>query len=125
MKRRSARGTSLIEVLCAMSLFGLVASAIGALAAGSMVHSIRSRHVTGAAMLAQEELEDLRGLPYGDINARVSTAIVTGQQYTITTAVTPDSPAAGMKRIVVTVGWTGPEGAKSHVIETIFTSVTG
>jgi hypothetical protein len=44
------------------------------------------------------------------------------QPYTVSTAVTPNSPAANMTRIQVTVSWTGPEGSKSYGVESIYTA---
>jgi prepilin-type N-terminal cleavage/methylation domain-containing protein len=122
--RRRSRGVSLIEVLVAVSLFALVGSAVGVLATSSMVHTIRNKHATQATMLAQERLETLRGVPYADIVSGSTTTSVGNQLYTIGTAVLSDNPAAGMKRITITVGWKGPEGVRSHAIDTIFTSVT-
>jgi prepilin-type N-terminal cleavage/methylation domain-containing protein len=122
--RRRSRGVSLIEVLVAVSLFALVGSAVGVLATSSMVHTIRNKHSTAATMLAQERLETLRGLPYADIVSSSGTSTVGGQLYTISTGVLSDNPAAGMKRITITVNWSGPEGVRNHAIETIFTSVT-
>jgi Tfp pilus assembly protein PilV len=123
MKRRRSRGSSLIEVLVAVSLFALVGSAVGVLATSSMLHTIRNRHSTAATMLAQERLELLRGIPYADIVSGATSAVVGGQSYVVNTAVLTDNPAAGMKRITVTVNWTGPEGSRSHAVETIYTSV--
>ena len=43
----------------------------------------------------------------------------------MTAAVTDNDPAPNMKRLVITVDWTGPEGTRQHEIETIFTDVRG
>lgn len=123
MKRRGSRGLSIIEVLAAMSLFAILASAICAIATTSVRFTTANRHATLAAMLAQRELEDLRGMGYASIVSRSLVDAVEGQSFTINSNVTANSPAAGMKRIVVTVSWTGPEGSRDHEIETIFTSL--
>jgi prepilin-type N-terminal cleavage/methylation domain-containing protein len=123
VSRRRARGFSIVEVLAAMALFGVVAAAITALATTSVRFTIANRHATAASTLAQEELEDLRGLAYEDIDGRGRLATVNGQQFSIDTTVSVDDPAAGMKHIVVAVSWTGPEGSRSHELETIFTSL--
>jgi general secretion pathway protein I len=125
MRRRRERGFSLLEVLAAMTLFALIASAIGTLASSSLMHTTQNRHYTIAAMLAQQELEDLRSLPYASITSRSALDTVEGQLYSIGTAVQPDVPATGMSHIRVTVTWYGPEGSKSYAVETIFTNVTG
>jgi general secretion pathway protein I len=123
--RRRARGFTLLEVLSAMTLFALVAAAVGTLATASIVHTIQNRHASTAAELAQRELEDLRSLAYADLAGGTSTEVVAGQSYTIVTTVTADTPAAGMSRINVEVSWTGPEGSRSYEVDTIYTSVTG
>ena len=123
MKRRRSGGFSIIEVLAAMSLFAVLASAICAVATTSVRFTTANRHATLGTMLAQRELEDLRGLAYAAIVSRSTVDTVQGQTYTINSNVTNNSPAAGMKRIVVTVSWTGPEGSRDHEIETIFTSL--
>jgi type II secretory pathway pseudopilin PulG len=123
VRRRRQRGFSLAEVLGAMTLFALVASAIGAIAATSMRHTAQNRHATVAAMLAQRELEDLRGLDYDDVVSRASTSTEEGLAYAIDTVVLDDTPAAGMKRITVGVSWTGPLGSRSYAVHTIFTSI--
>jgi general secretion pathway protein I len=125
MTRRRQRGFSLLEVLSAMTLFALVASAVGALATTSMVFTIQNRHATTASQLAQRQLEDLRALPYTTITGGTSTAVVGGQSYTIVTSVQEDVPAAGMSSINVQVNWTGPEGARSYAVNTIYTAVNG
>jgi prepilin-type N-terminal cleavage/methylation domain-containing protein len=125
MRRRRTHGFSLLEVLAAMSLFALVAAAIGKLAATTMLHGAMNRHYTQAAMLAQEELEDLRSLDYADIASRSSLHVVAGASYTVSTAVAPNSPASGMKHITTTVYWSGPEGTKYYAAETIYTNING
>jgi type II secretion system protein I len=123
-RRRKQRGFSLLEVLAGMSLFALVASAIGMLATTSMVHTATNRQASMAAMLAQQELEDLRSIAYNNIASRSGVYTVAGQNYNVTTTALDNTPAAGMKRITVIVAWTGPQGAKSYVVDTIFTAVS-
>lgn len=123
--RRRQRGVSLLEVLAAMSLFALVASAVGALSVQSLLHTAVNRHYTMAAMLAQQEVEDLRSLEYVDVVSRSSTQTVEGQVYTTDTAVQANTPAANMSTVTVTVRWDGPEGTKNYAVKTIFTDVTG
>lgn len=124
MKRRRQRGFSLLEVLSAMTLFALVAAAVGALSTGSMLHTIQNRHASAAAQLAQQRLEDLRSLPLASIASGTSNSTVAGQAYTTITTVQTNTPASGMSRITVRVNWTGPEGARSYAVDTIYTSVT-
>jgi general secretion pathway protein I len=124
MRRRRQGGFTLLEVLVSLSLFALAASAVGALATQSMVRSMENRHGTAAALVAQQELERLRGLPYQDVADGTSSATMGGLTYGITTAVEPDMPAPNMKQITVHVYWSGPEGERSYVVSTIYADVT-
>jgi len=126
-RRRSSAeaGVSLIEVLCAITLFALIAAGTAALTAQSMRHTIANRHAGSAALLAQWKLEELRGRQYDDITTHTESSSMSGQAYTITATVTDNQPAANMKSLVITVSWTGPEGSREHEIQTIFTSLRG
>jgi len=123
MRRTRSGGFSIVEVLAAMTLFAIVATAICTLATTSTRFTISNRHATAAAMLAQEELEELRGMAYADVDSRGWLATVGAQDFAVDSVVTVNDPAAGMKRIVVTVSWIGPEGYHTHELETIFTSL--
>ena len=122
-RRRGEHGFSLVEVLSAMTLFALVASAVGSLAITSMLHTIQNRHATTASQLAQRQLEDLRALPYASLASGTKSVVAAGQSYTVNTTVQANNPASGMSRINVQVAWTGPEGARSYAVDTIYTSV--
>ena len=106
-----------------MTLFALVAAAVGALATTSMLHTIQNRHATTAAQLAQRQLEDLRALPYASLASGTKSVVAAGQSYTVNTNVQANNPASGMSRINVQVAWTGPEGSRSYAVDTIYTSV--
>ncbi len=124
MKNRTRqRGVSLMEVLAAMVLFSLVASAIGALATQSMVHTVRNRHSTNASLIAQQELERLRGLDYVNLASSTSTMTMGGQSFNVASTVAANTPAANMSTITVTVSWSGPEGSRSYVVQTIYTAI--
>ena len=124
-KRARSRGVSLLEVLSAISLFSIVASGVAVLSVGSLRQTMQNRHGMAAAMLAQGQLENLRGLAYDDIQGGSMTNSVNGIVYQVATAVIDANPAPNMKNITVTVTWTGPGGAKSYAVQTIFTAVTG
>jgi Tfp pilus assembly protein PilV len=110
-------------MLVAMSLFSVVASGMAAMAATSLRATANNRASTAAQMIAQDELEQVRGLDYPDIEDSASTVMMSGETYEVDTVVTEDDPADGMKRVVVTVGWTGPLGPRTYAIETIFTAI--
>jgi prepilin-type N-terminal cleavage/methylation domain-containing protein len=124
MKRRRQRGFSLIEVLAGITLFAIVAAGTGLLATQSMLRTSENRHSTAAVLLAQQEVERLRSFDYPNLVAGTYGTSMGGQNFTVTTAITPNNPDPNMSLIVVTVSWVGPEGSKSYGIRTIFTDVT-
>lgn len=121
--RRGQEGVSLLESLAAISLFAIVAAGVATMAGASMRHTANNRQSTAAQMLAQEELERVRGLDYPDIDDGSVTRTMAGKSYDIATTVLDNTPANGMKRITVTVTWDGPMGERSYAIDTIFTDV--
>jgi prepilin-type N-terminal cleavage/methylation domain-containing protein len=121
--RTDHRGSTLIESLVALALFGLTASAVGDM----LMRQIRMQGTnmtrTTAIALAERELEDLRSLAYKKIDDRTSTQTVAGMTYTIATTVTDDSPADNMKSIATRVSWTEPAGAQTYTINAIYTAI--
>jgi prepilin-type N-terminal cleavage/methylation domain-containing protein len=122
-QRADQAGVSLVEVLCAITVFAIIAAGTAALTTQSMRHTIANRHASSAALLAQWKLEELRGRDFENIVGESESSSMAGQDYTVTTTVSDDDPAPNMKRLVITVDWTGPEGTREHEIETIFTSL--
>jgi len=113
-------GSSLVESLVALSLFGLAASAVGDL----LTRTIQLEHANGttttAVCLAQNELEDLHALDYDAIANRSSTTIVQGAAYTVRTSVVSDSPAPDMKSVTTKVTWMEGRGPQSYSLDTIY-----
>jgi prepilin-type N-terminal cleavage/methylation domain-containing protein len=124
-RRRRQRGVSLLEVLAAMTLFAIVAAGVAALAMQSMVRTVENKHATAAALIAQQTLEELRGLEYSQIVGGSSSVTMQGQAYDVNTGVASGVPADGMSHITVSVSWEGPEGSRSYAVETIYTDITG
>lgn len=122
--RRGQEGVSLLEALVAISLFAMVSTAAATLAVGSVRSTALSRHAAEAAMLAQWQMEQVRGLDYPSMASSSSSATMGGQTFTIATNVQTDVPAANMKDVKVTVTWTGPEGTRSYSTESIYVDIT-
>ncbi|MCW5892957.1 MAG: hypothetical protein KIT14_20780 [bacterium] len=118
-------GVSLVETLAATTLFAIVAAGVATMAGTSMRHTTNNRQSSAAQLLAQEELENLRGLPFAQVTSRQAVRTVNGVPYQVASQVTAGDPAPGMSRIVTTVTWDGPLGERSYGVETIFTSLVG
>jgi len=109
-------GFSLVELLVAISVFGvfLVATTGVFISAAQSIGDQRQR--TAATRVATDRLETLRGLPYDQLDAQAGTSTQPtpdGRLFTIGTVVaridaaTGASDAAGrLKQITVTVSWT-------------------
>ena len=106
-----------------MCLFGVAIASTGNLLVTHVRMQGSNLARTTSIALAERELEDLRAIDYSDIVNRSSTKTVGGGQYTLTTTVTPDVPAANMKSIKVAVSWPGLTGAQSYEINAIYTAV--
>lgn len=126
-RRRNQRGTTLIESMMALTLFGLAATSIGTLLTTQIRMQGWNVYRTNAIALASAELEDLRGMDYSDIPtgspARTSTVQLGGMTYTISTDSLLDTPATGMKQITTTVTFNEPTGTKSYSLNAIYTAI--
>ncbi len=124
------RGLSLIEVMMAVLVLGtVVASTLMALRMG--FNSIQlARDNTMAAQILQSEMENLRMMSWGElealpvedqfqIGADFDPAIA--NRYRATRQVTPDPNRPGMKAVVLEIEWTTIGGAEHRrVYRTLF-----
>ena len=109
-------GFSLVELLVAISVFGvfLVATTGVFISAAQSIGDQRLR--TAATRVATDRLETLRGLPYDQLDAQAGTSTQPtpdGRLFTIGTVVARIDAASGasdaagrLKQITVTVSWT-------------------
>ena len=101
-----SNGFTLVEVLIAMFL--LVTALLGTAAVTTTVikGNSFSNRMTQATTLAQDKMEELKGMSYASMTSGNDTPSAGFQR---TWTVTPDSPAADMATIVVTVTfpWNG------------------
>lgn len=119
--RRGDGGLTVVEMLVAVTILGIVLLAINALLLNGITQAANSRRLSDAAGLAQRDLETFRDLPYASIPAGTSTKTVTvgTQTYTVTRTVVADDPEPNIKHITVRVTWQ-LLGAQSYVAETYF-----
>ena len=120
----SERGSSLLESMVALALFGIASAAVGDLLARQIRMQGSNSTRTTAIGLAERELEDLRALDYADIpTSRTSTKTVASLTYTVKSTATFNAPAVNMKTIQTEVDWTEPAGSQSYVLNAIYTAV--
>ena len=108
-------GFSLVELLVAIALFGLVLAAL----TGALISSARSigdqRLRTAATRVATDHLETLRAVPFDELDARAGLTTTTtpdGRTFSVDTTVTAIDPASGapagagrVKQITAVVSW--------------------
>ena len=120
--KRAESGFTIVEVIVAMFLMGVVGAAV----TSSMVFTsniVGENTLYGDAVArAQKALEDLRTLAYDDITSGSETS--PDGRFSIVRLVHDDTPETGMKLIDVTVSWTWKGQARSYVLHTVYTQIT-
>src|SRR5438132_5411257 len=95
--RAGDEGFSLLELLVAIFLFGVVLTALTGvfMAAARSIGDQRLR--TAATRVAVDHVESLRGMPFDQVNDEAPTTVTTaeGRRFTIATDVTLIDPATG------------------------------
>jgi prepilin-type N-terminal cleavage/methylation domain-containing protein len=122
---KSQKGTSLIEILIAILLFGMGLSFAMRTLPESNVATTRGRNITKATNLAQEKIEELMSIPYSHADlaagAHVDPENPINTHFTRSWNVTVDVPIPGMKRVNVTVSF---ETANPDSMATLATYIT-
>lgn len=118
-------GFSAVELMLAMSLFGILMMGFLAVFPLGMRSVEKGERMTVASSLAQDEIERLKGLPRTDAD------IVAGNHndpanpllatYTRSWVVTDNTPLAGMKRIDMTVSFSDNGIARNIQMSTYIT----
>jgi prepilin-type N-terminal cleavage/methylation domain-containing protein len=116
---RSTRGFTLIEVVVAivMLTFGVLASA--SLTAALMRSNRGVTNRTRAVETLRLKVEDLQSKKYSEIITGNDTATIGGVSYSRAWTVTPDSPAANLKTVTLTVTWGDRQGNHTITNQTI------
>jgi prepilin-type N-terminal cleavage/methylation domain-containing protein len=117
------RGFTVIEVIVASFLLTVGLLATSQLVIMATGHIALSRQQSDAASLAAQTVEQYRDINYTTLGQGCSPSctytaypVVGAITYTVQTAITPDDPAVGMKRVAVSVTW---GGGNSYATSTI------
>lgn len=116
------KGFTLIEVVVATAVFGLVVFVLTAFYFTASSQGLVGRGVTTGTLLAQQRLEWVRGRSYASLTSGTTTETINelgaadpAGRYTRTTVVTKPAPAgAGLAQIDVTVTWL--EGSSTRTV---------
>jgi Tfp pilus assembly protein PilV len=104
-------GLTIVEVLVALAFLGVFAVGIVGLAITILNGNAKSQATDTAVYLALDKLESTRNTAYGSVTAgtvtenygTITVAGVSYPEFQRTTVVSNNTPATGMKRVVVTV----------------------
>jgi prepilin-type N-terminal cleavage/methylation domain-containing protein len=110
LPRRTDEGFSLIELIIAMTFFGMLMLGFLSLFPLGMRSVQKSGKMSIASSLAQDEIERLKALPRTDPDLTAGTHVDAGNPiqgvYSRAWSVTDDVPLAGMKSIDLAVSYT-------------------
>ena len=119
--RNNNSGFTLMEVLVAMLILSVGLLGTAALITGIINSNKLSNRISAATVLAQDKMEEIRGVGYDDAEdddgAEDYNIIPNYPLYKRITDVVAGDPAAGMKKITVTVYWDSDN--HSVVLQTI------
>jgi prepilin-type N-terminal cleavage/methylation domain-containing protein len=121
----SARGFTLIELLVTMLILTIGLLGTAGLTTGIIRGNFFSKNITSATAIAQTQLEAVENKGYANATTAnfpsgPQTVPMDGLNYSRTTTITNNSPAANMKTISVTVNWTeANHTARSVTLQTI------
>jgi prepilin-type N-terminal cleavage/methylation domain-containing protein len=122
--KRSRAGFSLVEVLVAMAIFAVAATAVSSLMYHSTTFVSDNNLLSQAVTCAQTRLEYLRTLDYEDVVGDSSECVGDGVNFEVSWEVDENTPEEGTKTILLTVSWTEKGKTKSYALETVYTAVT-
>jgi prepilin-type N-terminal cleavage/methylation domain-containing protein len=116
---RGRRGFTLIEIVVAIVLlaFGVLASA--SLTAALMRSNSGVTNRTRGVETLRLKVEELQSQTYAEVASGNDTATVGGVTFNRAWTVTPNSPAANLKTITLTVTWTDRQGNHTATNQTI------
>lgn len=118
---RKERAFTLLEVLISLVILSVGLLATLSLTISTVQGNAFGRQMTGAITLAQHKLEELKKFSYSSINPGTTTESNVGANggsgsYQRVTVVTDNSPVTDMKKITVTVTWTGRQNSSVTLV---------
>jgi prepilin-type N-terminal cleavage/methylation domain-containing protein len=119
---QSQCGFTLIELLIAMVILSIGMLGTASLTTGIIRGNFFSKNITSATAIAQTQLEAVQREGYVNAtetkfpsSAETVSIGVGGMNFSRTTTIDPDTPAANMKRITVAVTWNEANNAARSV----------
>jgi len=117
IKKGKENGFTLLEVLIAIVVLSVGLLGMASLTVGIINGNRLSNDLTTATTLAQDKMEDIRGLAYSSVAAETKAECSSPYDaYKREVTVTNGSPATGMKTVIVKVYW-GGASKEDHDVE--------
>jgi type IV pilus assembly protein PilV len=108
-------GFTLIEIMIALVILSISLIALAGLQISAIRGNAFSKRMTTAVTIAEAKIEQLKNMPYVNIQSEASAQLTQGNMnFTRQVVVTNNSPIANSKTVDVTVTWS--DGSKSHTI---------
>jgi type IV pilus assembly protein PilV len=106
-KIKSQQGFTLLEVIIAISILAFGLLSVAAMQASALRATAGAYKATEATKRAQDRMELLLSLPYGDglLSGGSHSDASSSPEYTINWDVEENEPMNNMKKITVTVSW--------------------
>ena len=123
---KNQKGASLVEIMIALLIFGIGISMAMRLLPESNSATTRGRNLTKATNLAQEKIEELMGMPFGDTDlddgAHADAGNPIQNNFTRSWNVAEDTPATNMKSVTVSVSFPTASTDSVAVLTSIITN---
>jgi type IV pilus assembly protein PilV len=106
---KNNRGFSLVEILMAMTIFGIAMMGLAGMSGIAIKTNMSSSRITAATTLAQDRIEYVKGLDFSSIDAAAATenygTITQHKLFKRVTSVTADPSNPNTKTVTVIVYW--------------------
>jgi type IV pilus assembly protein PilV len=112
----NGKGFTLIEILIAISILTIALLGLASVTVMIIKSNTFSKTMTTATTLADDKMEQLKKTSYAALSSGTDTL---ESIYTRTWTVTQNSPATGMKTVVVTVQWNWQGAARNVTMNSI------